>query len=516
MKRIFITLLAMTSIATSVAAQTPVSDSLRTQSKTQLLLRALDEQHAPDRWMLSVLHINPATHATAYALDYSQAGAGFRMQRNDEAQRLALGEGNTFGFFAAESFRRLSERSSVWGKAGYRRGSLRNVVWNSSADYELIYPYVTADSVGGNLTSEEYTFSGGYGHQNHKWRWALEADIRASHEYRDIDPRPRNISTMLEFRGGATLRTGKYEAGLSLAAKIYKQRGDVDYYNPQGIKAEYHLSGLGAHYARFSGSDAGSLYRGGGCTLAATFSPHAGEDGLFAVASYEYLSIEKILIAFNNLPLQTVAPHDMQATLGWTSIRNRMKWGGNAHLQYTYRPGTESIVGEKISNIYAVVGELKMYEGSTLRTRIEGFLNKTDDRLEWSVSPWTLYEKMTEDYLYPVQNRESEQFSGGANASLTIKRPKMHLRMDAGLGYRTILSHNLLLPVADLHPSILRMVRHDYRRMTLDALLCHLDLRTDHALNRKLNLFVEVGGRLNRFSDSTTGWGVYLQTGITF
>jgi hypothetical protein len=36
------------------------------------------------------------------------------------------------------------------------------MLWNENADYDVIYPYVAADSIGGDMKFENYTFSGGY------------------------------------------------------------------------------------------------------------------------------------------------------------------------------------------------------------------------------------------------------------------------------------------------------------------------------------------------------------------
>lgn len=34
------------------------------------------------------------------------------------------------------------------------------MLWNENADYDVIYPYVAADSVGGDMKFENYAFSG--------------------------------------------------------------------------------------------------------------------------------------------------------------------------------------------------------------------------------------------------------------------------------------------------------------------------------------------------------------------
>ena len=34
------------------------------------------------------------------------------------------------------------------------------MLWNENADYDVIYPYVAADSVGGDMKFENYAFQG--------------------------------------------------------------------------------------------------------------------------------------------------------------------------------------------------------------------------------------------------------------------------------------------------------------------------------------------------------------------
>ncbi len=514
-------LLTAASLLSTVQATEPATDTvarakmLRSDKQNELFL-ALEEQFLPQKEMTSILHSNPAVHTKAYERDFSQAGIGYHHHGEEEAQRLALGEGSDYGFFSAESYRHLSPRSSVWGKAGYQRGKVRNVVWNSSSDLDYIYPYITADSLGGDLTSETYTFGGGYGQQRNTWTWALEADIRAQHEYRDVDPRPRNITTQLQFGGGVGFNTGKYLTGLAFKVEIYKQRGNVDYYNPLGVKSEYHLSGLGSHYARFTGNDSGSQYRGSGYTLSFTFSPRKGREGWFASAEYQFRKVEKILISFNNLPLQHIKPQTLTAHIGHTAARNTLHWGLAGHLFYQYRPGTESIVGEKLSNIYAVEGHLKMYEYSRLSARADGYVGRQTSRHSWNAAPWVEYSRQTEDYLYPKQNREISYLSGGVDGAYTIKHDRLQLRTELGAGYRSAMSPHLLLAVANLQPSMVKMVRHDYERMQLDALLLHGGLRADHTVGRKINLFAAANYHFRRFSDGKLSHIVEIQAGITF
>ena len=109
----------------------------------------------------------------------SQISLRIDLRREQEALLQPLGDGAFDGGFYAESYRRLSERSATWADARYVRGNRRNVCWNSTADYLLLYPCITADSAGGNLSTEEYAFGGGYVHRVGRFDLAIRGDFRA-------------------------------------------------------------------------------------------------------------------------------------------------------------------------------------------------------------------------------------------------------------------------------------------------------------------------------------------------
>ena len=59
--------------------------------------------------------------------------------------------------------------------------------WNSTADFLLLYPYVMADTLGGDPTFERYAFKAGASVWK-KMKIGAEACFRAEHEYRTTGP----------------------------------------------------------------------------------------------------------------------------------------------------------------------------------------------------------------------------------------------------------------------------------------------------------------------------------------
>lgn len=481
------------------------------------LFRALSEHTSPFTELTDAAFRNTAIRTRAFETSFSEVAAGYEMRREEQALEQQKGDGADFGRFSARSYRHLSDKSTVWGDAGYCRGVKHNVVWNSSSDYDLIFPYVTADSIGGDLTSEEYTFSGGYGHRSDRYAWGLQGNARALHEYRNVDPRPRNIALDIGAQAGISYRLGAYEAGISAAVRIYKQTGDVDFYNPKGVKGEYQLSGLGSHYARFMGVDAGSRYQGTGYTLAAVLLPARHSRGFYLTAAYERMKIEKILLGYNHLPLQKVVPQTFRAEAAWIqSTADAFRWGIALKVRYDYRAGKESIVAEKLSNRYETLGEQKLFEYSRLHGRVEATLGIGPARSAWYLLPWAEYERRTTDYLYPAQNVEFTHAGAGADVRYVRQMRRTALRMELGGGYVACLDNSLSLPIADMEASLVSMVQYDEARRSKDRFSGRAGVRADYALQKGLLLFLSADYGADLYEDDAVSHYARIMCGITF
>ena len=85
----------------------------------------------------------------------------------------------------------------MFGSAGYRSRKQDNVLWNENIDWELVAPYVTGDSIGGFLKERLIISMVDMPMNRGRWTWGLTGGYRASHNYRDKDPRPRNTASDL-------------------------------------------------------------------------------------------------------------------------------------------------------------------------------------------------------------------------------------------------------------------------------------------------------------------------------
>ena len=271
-----------------------------------------------------------------------------------EALLQPLGDGALDGGFYAESYRRLSERSAAWADARYVRGNRRNVCWNSTADYLLLYPCITADSAGGNLSTEEYAFGGGYVHRVGRFDLAIRGDYRAGQEYRQVDPRPHNVVSDFTIKLGVGMQFPQYVLGLDLQGRLYKQDQDIDFFYPPGASSsELYMTGLGSYYTRYSlNSESFNIgYDGKGCLLAAQLMPRHAK-GWYARAAFESLTTERLNKSNNTVPITRLKTRQATLSAAYRSGRWSLRAGGGYELRRSIemiadRTGHSVIVDEQ-------------------------------------------------------------------------------------------------------------------------------------------------------------------------
>lgn len=304
---------------------------------------------------------NPALMAERFPMSYSEIFADCTHSDANEPLLYETGDGETFARIKADSYLRLSPRSTVWGEASYRTGKRRHVKWNSTADFLLLAPYVMGDSLGGNLSSERYTFAGGWaGSVAKSLTVGVEMTFRAEHEYRTYDPRPRSIVTDLSLTAGAAYKAVGYSWGLNAGARFYKQTNSVEFYREEGVIPEYQFVGLGMDYKRFSGSNTSAYYKATGFTAGFDARPLSAS-GLFASAHYDFTPFRRILPNLNALPLSTLYLQTANVEAGWRKSGKRLAWNVLAGIDYERRTGDEHIAGNSSGSEYRIVEILTMY-----------------------------------------------------------------------------------------------------------------------------------------------------------
>lgn len=325
---------------------------------------------------------NPALMSRKYDLSLSTVDIGLR---GDGCRR--------YGEFEADTY--LHRKNlTLTARAAYDNGKARNLRAAENADADILYPYFVYDAVGGDMNIERYAFGGGVGLRlNDRWSIGGAGSYDAGLYYRNVDPRPKDITGQLSLSAGvACCLGGNYSVAVSGAYGKYKQSCDISFVSELGESAIYHLTGLGNHYGRFAGTGKSSYYTGNTFSGQLTLFPSvSGGFYLSAQASSEH--IVKILTDLNRLPLCRLDNRHFTAEGGWRTS----SWGVTAFGSVNLRHGYENIFGDAVTGQYPLIASLGMSSVRIgewgIRGAREWRLQRSAVSVEGSVTDYTFDER---------------------------------------------------------------------------------------------------------------------------
>ncbi len=374
-------------------------------------------------WQIASLSFaNPAVNQWRMDCGITEVGGTYNALTHKDNPDPREGDGAHELSFEASTYTKY-RTSTLWGTASYVNGRTRNVVWNETSDSRLLYPYLMADSVGGDLSREQYSFSGGYADHRRRWAWGAEMSYVAGLHYRSIDPRPKNVTGCLDIAAGAMLRfAGNYYAGIAINARKYKQTNDIEFKSEMGVDKIFHLTGLANHYNRFAGTGLSAYYDGYRYGADLNIYP-SDSRGFFAACRLSRFTFKNILSDLNKLPLASVWHNELQAQGGWMSGEGRMEGGASGAVCVYRRHGTENVFGDAASGIYPVIGSNEMYADNAVEasaTARWGMRFGPVNRFHVSLTPGWMHRTTAyiEPYSYKVVNRYS--LAGAVAGTLQI------------------------------------------------------------------------------------------------
>ncbi len=453
--------------------------------------------------MRTVDHYSPVVQAVGFAYDGSPANMMYRYgtslndirgtwdyRHENEAVNLWDGDRESLWRFDADSYLRLTDNTVVYGSAGYANGKIHNVLWNSTADYALLYPYVLADSLGGDVSHEKYYFRGGYAHSFGRWTYGLSADYRAVHDYRSRDPRPRSMATDLTVNVSANRRVGEWHAlGADASVRFYKQVQDVKYFSQQGANAgQLHFTGLGQSYTRIDGTTyTETRHKGlgfsGAVSLVPTDALTQGRLLWTASGEYSYLRMRQQIHELNEVPLTTLHTHSVSGGVGCSYNTPTLRRALVMEGCYRYQRGLEAVVDNGLLGEYAVLDNHAMYHSRTFNGTLTGVAEWLRGVNRFAVVPRVGIFSFSEDYVDPYGKRDFSRL----NTSLTLRYTRLSAWMYeiALIGCQsTNLSKICTLNASAMDAPVFAYLNYEFNRLTDNVFTVSLEGTVQRALGR--------------------------------
>lgn len=306
---------------------------------------------------------SPATMLYRDSVSLSKLGVGLDYSHYDEAYMMQLGRGHRLLSVNARSYKRLSPVSAVWGSAGFTTGAYRDIRWTDCVDYLKLAPYVLGDAVGGDMSSRQYDFGGGWVKGFGRWVMGIHGSYAARVDYRNRDPRVKTVVSDLQAKAGVAYAvTGNYVVGVSAGFGVYDQNCDVDFYNPMNDIDTYTLTGMGTYYARFMGNtNKNSGYDSFGYNVGIQ-CVSTEREGLGVNIEYDYYKVEQLLRNYNNLTLGYSGVYTLSGTAAYrVHLSDRCMALPMLEVSHTWRNGTENLFGSVSAGSYPLIGHRSMY-----------------------------------------------------------------------------------------------------------------------------------------------------------
>ncbi len=468
-------------------------------------------------------YTNPSMQPFFRKYSLSQLEIGGETENNPFHLQQEGSGGRQLAFYA-NSHLHLSDKDHVWGNASYKNGIRKDIQWCENSDYYKIYPYVMADSIGGDLFSEEYAFTGGYARTGHRFSWGAAFSYRALMEYRNIDPRPKNTTSDLSLKAGASYEVfpGYFFGGCGLL-NLYDQRSEVAFYNESGTYPVFHLLGFDRSLIRFNYDENSIDYTGKSYGASLDLVPR-DKSGFFFSLSYNRFSLEKIIPykSSGRLSIATIEEPGIDFELAYLKKSPAHTWGVKIEGFSRNRLGNEGIPDNQTDNV-SIFRYVQQFSHTVQLAGISGIYCMNRGAASFSVSPRISTNRMTMEYKDPFRKMDLLQYSGGLNIGLirTTQRFLFHLALDAS--YTINPESELNLSAYQDGGTLLLMretVRQNYHYLSTDNLQSFLSFRCDYFLPRNnMGVFFKADYSQMVYFPDTSGFrygnGIKISLGIT-
>lgn len=382
----------------------------------------------------------------------------------------------------------------VWGNVSYKNGSRKNVKWNESSDYNRISPYVMADSVGGNLSLEEYNIEGGYNRKMNRFNFGLLVNYKALIESRNRDPRPKNIVSDLNFNMGLSSKIYKENIlSLSILLNKYTQSNDLKFFSQLGNSETYHLSGLGMYNNMFVGSRNRAYFDGNGYGLQLSFF-NANKKGIMATIGFSNLSTDKILTDLQDLVISNINEIAYNFDISYMNPDSNLFKGIRINGKLKDRKGREGIFFNETSSNYKKIDEVQKYSYESKLIKLSSLFGLTDKSKMKNISftPSIIYSSSEEKYFDPSIKQRFENITSQIEFSFMYKwNEKSLTNFGINLGTKQNLTHEWNSSHYYSMQSIQNMMINNYQYLSSNNIFFNLNFRQDYSINQKYSIFLD-------------------------
>lgn len=347
-------------------------------------------------------------------------------------------EGTQVGGFAvqARSVYDINATSRVFGEASYQWYDAKQTRYVDNADYRLTAPYLTVDTLGGDLRREVYSFYGGYRMLKNHIVWHAALLFRAEQSYRMRDPRAKSKVADLRVEASIGYQWQKYALSLLAYGGRYKQNNEIRFYSELGETTIFHMANDTEPYARFSSNYKISYYSGYRAGVGLQLLP---KTGFMAGIQYDWFRFTKELTINTQVPIVRLSTHTLSAQFGYVGSC----WRVSGSVAWESKRGEQYIYGDNANNYYQLLFISPNYRKDLVLAKVYGDYRlplPIGDMLFAGMVNYDMFlqhvqEQITLRYTFPLKQRYSWLVAVKANLHQYEQAQAWQVGIETGLTF---------------------------------------------------------------------------------
>ncbi|ANF51399.1 hypothetical protein A0O34_13150 [Chryseobacterium glaciei] len=480
------------------------------------LFKTINNQYNIERNFKTNYYYNPAAMSGYSSISFSEFNVGYH-DKNDKTYRQQLGSGDKGLTVEAKSFQKLKPNRYVWGNANYQNLTLKNLIRAENLDYERIAPYISSDSVGGDLKLERYEFSGGYLQKLKRWTFAGQISYLAQLGYRSRDPRLRSTTSDLRISAGVNYNVFReYEVGVFGEFNKYTQNSSIYFQSLLGRPFVYQMTGFGYSNNIFNGgTNPVTSFEEFGVKGGLQISNKQGKDFYLqaTVGSSNNIKSYSDVTSYYDISDLENRTFEIEGAK-FFDFNEKHRVGLLANYNASKKTGSE--YGYSLNTVSMTqIFKRKTYRRENYVTTIKGFYQYNQDKFSITATPFYGYEEIKERRLYPNAGQKFEYSYFGINADY-----KQEIKENQALSFQPYFSKrvvnksiNALASTGNAAVDV--WVLQDYIFQASDITTVGASLRYDLKLEKLPAFFVSAEYQSQKIQKKNNNF-VGASIGITF
>lgn len=491
MKYIFISILSLVSITLHA-------------SGTDTVYAQVAAWESPWRSFSNYFDYNPAATFAVPVKQFSKVGASYSASHADNGLHLIQeGDGASALQLHSESFQ-VDSNFRFFGKASFSSDQKNKVGWRDVEDYNLLSPYLIADSIGGSYKRESYFLNGGASIRFRHIEWGIRAAYEGGVSYRQVDPRPRNTVSVIRINPGVTYSQGNWRYGWFGEYVRYRQNVDIQVEKADRKVYFYLLQGFGIYNRQFSVLDEtfSRIYKGNLYTTGF----HLNQDDHFHSTGV-LVALKRAVVKVDESDRRT--PYRLTHNEITSQITHERKlFGQTLFLKGAY--SFHQTIGNETQYVPVTINtnfvvwnyatQSDRYQARTQNAQISALL--ADKNLS-RFSVWEQldggWQDVRQNYYSPDYHQFIQDVTGSGTIGVNYPLRKSTLIGSIKAGYKKNLSSSLLQEENNQITS--QLILPDYAFLTTDVAFYQLNLKFRFRLSPGVLANISAGAGLQKASD---------------